>query len=249
MQIHSVASSSEGNATLISNENTRILIDCGISLKALTATLGIETVAKIDAVFVTHEHGDHLRGIGPFGRKYRNVPVYINEKSYRACQQHLNNVCYKPMDDQHSVFIGGFEIQAFPVVHDTVNAYGFFITDEDQTHLCYLTDTGTITETTRRYIECADVLFIESNYDRDGLNEYTGYPNWQKDRIRRTHLSNEQTIDIIREIGLDKFSRIFMGHLSPRTNRPHWVKASFNMAFPGRAEILQIAPTATAIEI
>ncbi|MBT3231535.1 MAG: MBL fold metallo-hydrolase [Calditrichaeota bacterium] len=249
MQIHSVASSSEGNSTLISNENTHILIDCGISLKALTAKLGLETVSQIDAVFVTHEHGDHIRGIGPFGRKYRDVPVYINEKSYQSCQHQLKNVNHQLIDNEKPVFVGDFEVRAFNVVHDTANAYGFFVTDEDLTHLCYLTDTGMITETTRRYIENADVLFIESNYDPDGLNEYMGYPNWQKERIRRTHLSNEQTIDIIREIGLDKFSRIFMGHLSPRTNRPHWVKASFNMAFPGRSEILQIAPTASAIEI
>ena len=249
MQIHSVASSSEGNATLISNDNTSILIDCGISLKALTAALGSETVASIDAVFVTHEHGDHIRGIGPFGRRYQDVPVYINEKSYNACQHYLCDIHQRPIDDQHPVFIGGLEIQAFNVVHDTANTFGFFITDENLTHLCYLTDTGKLTDTTRQYIESADVLFIESNYDPEGLKDYSGYPLWQKERIKHTHLSNEQTLEVIGEIGLDRFSRVIMGHLSPRTNRPHWVRAGFNMAFPGAAEKLEIAPTLAAIEI
>ncbi len=249
MQIHSVASSSEGNATLIRNERTSILIDCGISLKALTALLGHETVSNIDAVFVTHEHGDHIRGIGPFGRKFRNVPVFINEKSFMSCRHHLKNVNHQPIDDQNPVLIGDFEIQAFNVVHDTANAYGFFITDEDLTRICFLTDSGKITESIRQYIRKADVLFIESNYDIDGLREFKDYPQWQKERIKRTHLSNEQTLEIIREIGLDKFSRIIMGHLSPRTNRPHWVKAGFNIAFPGEADKLQIAPTPMPVDV
>lgn len=248
MQIFPLASSSDGNVTLIQSGNTRILIDCGISLRTLTEKLGYKTIAAIDAVFVTHEHADHIRGIGPFGRKFKETPIYMHQESYNHRKKYLKKIKHYPLDSV-DVNIGDLTIRSFPAYHDTKNTFGFHIETRDGNRLSYITDTGYIMDEAYNYLLESNILFIESNYDEFGLIDYPGYPDYMKDRIRETHLSNLQTLEIIDDIGIGKYRKIILGHLSPRSNRPEWVENGFSRRFSDYTDILTIAPTIKAVEI
>jgi len=249
MRIHPIASSSDGNSTLIETDHTSILIDCGLSLKALVANIGLEKVKKLDAVFVTHEHGDHIRGIGPLGRRFGSLPVYMNTKSFTRCHQHLNGVLIKPLDQDDKIIINDITIQPFNVFHDTANTFGFFFEENDTVKLSYITDTGAVGEEMMEYITASNALFIESNYDEQGLIDFPDYPEIMKDRIRDTHLCNDQTLIVIEQVGIDQFSHIIMCHLSPRSNTAKWVREGFERTFPDDVKKLIIAPTSKSIVI
>ena len=205
-------------------------------------TLGKEAVSALDAVFITHEHTDHVRGLGTLGRRYPELPVHMHKKSYKRRSACLYGVRQVNLRASKPVEIKDICVFPFRTIHDTANAFGFYIEEEDGPRLTYLTDTGDFDDVALRFIDKADALLIEGNYDDQGLNDYTEYSQHHKERIRESHLSNQQTLDMIDEIGVENFSSIIMAHLSPRTNKPEWVAAGFEDRFPGDLDKLHIAP-------
>ncbi len=242
MKIFPFASSSDGNGTLIQSAKASILIDCGVSLKALVMSVGLDIVQRLDAVFITHEHSDHIKGIGILGRKMRGLIVYINHKSCVRRPQHFVNLNTRELQASQIVKIKDLSLTPFELQHDSANAFGFFINNSSGESLTYFTDTGAVNDEIENYIKSSQMLFIESNYDEKGLLEYPDYSNVHKTRIRATHLSNTQTLDIIEKCGIENLNEIIMGHLSPRTNRPQWVKNGFFERFPDSVGKLSIAP-------
>ncbi len=225
------------------------MIDCGVSLKQLVKSLDDSTIFDIDAVVVTHEHSDHVRGLGPLGRKNRTLPIYIHESSFYKINAYLTGVNHQDISKDRPLEIGDICIHPFNLVHDTLNAFGYFFENGGGANFCYMTDTGFLPDEAMKRLELSDVAMIESNYDEQGLIDYPHYTFNHKQRIRQTHLCNSQTLDILRDVGIDRFKKIIMGHLSPRTNKLNWVREGFFNSFPDFKDLICIAPVKSGIEV
>jgi len=223
MQVLPIASSSDGNCTIVRSNGTSILIDCGISLRLITEVFGRDNLRSIAALFVTHEHSDHVKGIPVLARRLPGLPVYVHERSFRARKTLFAGSNRMKLETGESVRIGNFTVTPFPTHHDSVSSHGFFIDDNHSGQkLCYIPDTGHICPIIKRHANDADILFIECDYDEKLLAEYPHYPDDLKARIAgpHGHLSNRDALDLVEELGMHNFRRIVLTHLSPRTNSP-----------------------------
>ena len=222
-------------------------MDCGISLKQLRKALGKDQLKSLDAVFITHEHYDHIKGLDALGKRYE-LPVYINELSFRVRAHQFTNVDNRALDLDVSVRINDLTVIPFDIKHDTINSFGFTIIEDDGPVLCYFTDSGTISSDNKSLMAQADILFIECNYNDNMLRKYPGYPDFLKARIKEYHLSNRQTLDALEEIGLDNLEIVIPAHLSPRTNSPEQLTKELTKRFPSDFEKFTIAPLNSPLE-
>ena len=241
MQVFPIVSSSDGNCTFIKTESASLLIDCGISYRQLSKTIGRSQISSLDAVFITHEHFDHIKGLDTLARK-EELPVYINPGSYMARTDHFRNIDNRVLIEASEITIGDLTVTPFNVVHDSLNTFGFNLRETNGPILCFLTDTGFISDEMKSHIAGADILLIECNYNEEMLRDFPEYPDLLKSRIAETHLSNRQTLDALEENDLTGFERIIMAHLSPRTNSPQQLSAEIFDRFPAQAEKFMIAP-------
>ena len=244
MKVHSLFSSSDGNACRVFNDSASILIDCGVSVKSLFQSGRF----PIDAIFVTHTHSDHIKGVGAVARTI-GADVYLHrgalEDIYKSNGGLLKNCSVKHIEESVPIKIKDLEVTAFPTSHDKPNSL-FFIVKDLNTNKKYgmVTDTGCCTDYMNSELNKCDALLIEANYDEDYIDEYDGYPQWQKNRIKsnKGHLSTQQTISFIdKHINLNKVTWLACGHISPRTNRPEWVIRKLKKEFPKYREF-HIAP-------
>lgn len=221
--ICTLASGSSGNAALLSDGETHILIDAGISLKALTEGLKQFDLrpADLSAVLLTHEHTDHTKGLGMLCKK-AGKPVYLSygtagrlEKSIPALGA-LANVY-----SAGSVFeIGRIGVETFSTPHDAAESVGFAFHSNGR-KLGYVTDLGHVTERMRGILLGAECLFVESNHDIFTLLGGP-YPDFLKQRIlgRRGHLSNDDCADFALEAVQKGARNVTLCHLSQQNNSP-----------------------------
>ncbi|MDD2392445.1 MAG: MBL fold metallo-hydrolase [Eubacteriales bacterium] len=254
-RICSLFSGSSGNSTFIRmvNKPVSLLIDAGMSGKRIQAAMSLigEDCASIDAILLTHEHIDHMAGIGVLVRRYK-VPLYLSRITWDALQRmpvgvvpdELVNV-FEPGDD---FCIGDVSVKSFSVSHDSADCVGYSIRSESGS-VSFLTDIGEMTPDVMAEISGSSAIFLESNYDRNMLFEGP-YPWPLKRRIdgSRGHLSNEdcaQTVGLLLESGTENF---ILSHLSAENNTPDIAYSttvshmSANGARPGKDYKLQIAP-------
>jgi len=243
LEIFPIVSSSDGNCTYISAGSTSILVDCGIGIRQLRKALGRDRLRELDAVFVTHEHHDHIKGLDAVAKSC-NIPVFINHLSYRAKVHQLMNIDFRQLEKGIEIRVGDLTVAPFEVKHDTINTFGFNIEERNGPRLCYLTDAGSINRRHKAHMKRADILFIECNYNEELLVAFPDYPNHLKVRIRETHLSNRQALDAIEEVGLDSFLKVIPAHLSPRTNSPDQLTSELAERFSGDLDKFAIAPLA-----
>ena len=248
MKVHSLFSSSDGNACRVFNDSASILIDCGVSVKSLFQSGRF----PIDAIFVTHTHSDHIKGVGAVARTI-GADVYLHrgalEDIYNSNRGLLKNCSVKHIEESVPIKIKDLEVTAFPTSHDKPNSL-FFIVRDQNTNIKFgmVTDTGRSTNEMNSELNKCDALLIEANYDEDYIDEYDGYSQLQKNRIKsdKGHLSTQQTIRFIdKHINLKKLNWLACGHISPRTNRTIWVKRKLRKAFP-KYRKFHIAPFDTA---
>ncbi|SHK10865.1 Phosphoribosyl 1,2-cyclic phosphodiesterase [Clostridium cavendishii DSM 21758] len=225
MNFCSLYSGSSGNSIFIGTDNTRILIDAGLPGKKIDEALKSvdEDTTKIDGIFITHEHSDHIKGVGVLSRKY-DIPIYANSDTWLAMKSNIGNVKdhnIKIMDKRSTVSIKDIEIKSFNIPHDAAGPVGYTVSN-GKYNCSVVTDIGTFTEEIKQNIRKSDVILLESNHDVQ-MVKYGPYPYILKQRILSEigHLSNENCGEAIVEIM--KYGRqkhIFLGHLSSTNNQP-----------------------------
>jgi len=224
MRCITLASGSKGNCTYIEGESGAILIDAGLSIKEtlrrLTEAGGDQDMIR--AILVTHEHGDHMKGLAPLARRLQ-VPVYATEGTlYEYLTRKIperNPVCYTALQYNSPFPLEEFIIEAFPTSHDAREPCGYLVTSGD-IKLGFCTDTGIITERMMAYLKRSDAIVLESNHCPEMLR--TGpYPEMLKRRIRSKngHLSNADAAKCIMTLGQD-LTHIRLAHLSEVNNTP-----------------------------
>ena len=245
MNIHPIASSSDGNCTLISTDKTSIAIDAGVTLRRMKSL-----AEKIDGIFISHEHTDHIDGGGVLSRYYR-CPVYMHKLCYRGKKYKLGECEVSFVEPGETIEIGDLTIFHFSTEHDVNMSFGYLISQDKGPSFCYVTDSGMITPLMADNIMKADALLIEADYDEKLLQEYDDYDDWLKERISSNvgHLSNQQTISFLKEIGIDRFSAIIFAHLSPRTNTHETLMKIASNEFPEEMDKFMIAPLRKSIEL
>jgi len=220
----SLSSGSSGNCYYVGNEFHGLLIDAGISATSIRKFLKDLNISmqSIMGILVTHNHSDHIRGLGVLARR-NHIPVFTTPKvwdSILSPDLNISRDCVRNISLQEKFHLAGFDIEAFPVNHDAPETIGFSISSGSQ-KITIVTDLGHICSTAATYIREANVLVIESNYDEEMLMKGS-YPFFLKTRIKSDHghLGNQQTSEFLAEIINDKLSHIYLAHLSKNNNTP-----------------------------
>lgn len=217
-------SSSSGNCTLISDNDTNILIDAGVSASKICDSLSEVGISpdEIDAILITHEHSDHICGLRVLCRKY-NISVYASEKTAEKISEtypDISNVNIHSVLPSESFTIRSMTVRAFQTPHDSVQPFGYCIWSEDKKY-CVATDTGTVTKSMLTNLAGAEAVLIESNHDEEMLKNGP-YPYVLKKRILSDsgHLSNASCAWLSTQLALWGTKRIILGHLSEKNNTP-----------------------------
>ena len=221
-----IASGSSGNSVYISVDETKMLIDAGLSgiriQKSLQA-LNIEA-NTLDAIFITHEHSDHTQGACILSRRF-NIPIYATPKTWEAMSKNRNFSSIAKHNQQYvyageNLVLGNALIRPFTISHDAAEPVGYNIFSEDK-KITVTTDIGCVTDNLKTCISGSDVLLIESNHDVDMVMNGS-YPYLLKKRILgdHGHLSNVNCGKLLAEIMCGKLKHIYLGHLSQDNNRP-----------------------------
>lgn len=223
-RIVSLASGSRANCTLVEGNGTRLLIDFGLSCRMLGGFLkkyGLE-LSDIDAVFITHEHSDHVGGLATFFKNY-DIPVHMTEPSFLAYTR-KSGFEYRDRITVHEVEyeteIGGFTVSSCEVSHDSAACVSYLVTGNGIS-FCTCTDLGFVPERVFKHVSRAENVIFESNHDIT-LLETGEYPEELKRRIRSRsgHLSNAQCDDVLVRLVDAGVKRILLGHISPENNDP-----------------------------
>ena len=220
----SLYSGSSGNSLFVETENTKILIDAGVSSKKIeTALANLEVdPASLNGILITHEHSDHVQGLGTFAKKY-NLPVFVNQKTLDAMPTQKEKIVEKNIKKftiEEKFEIGDLKIKPFSIPHDYANNFGFNIF-LDNKKISIATDIGHMTNGILKNLEDSIFVLLESNYDPEVL-KFSRYPYPLKNRIAgpNGHLSNEfagKTINHLLKSGLQQ---AMLGHLSKESNFP-----------------------------
>ncbi|MEG0570884.1 MAG: MBL fold metallo-hydrolase [Oscillospiraceae bacterium] len=222
--LYSLCSSSKGNSTYIGEAKSGILIDAGIGIRGFADQMKIAQIEEsaIKAIFITHEHIDHVRGLKPIAKKL-NVPIYGSKETLTKLieKDQIDSSADLYEINKLSVSVGTVHIKAFATPHDTSKSLGFKITTQDDKSLCYATDLGNVTDTVFEQMFNSDLVFIESNYDEEMLS-CGPYPISIKRRIASNngHLSNEACSQCIARLMDGKTKKFILAHLSQNNNKP-----------------------------
>ena len=231
----SLSSGSSGNCYYLGNEFNGILIDAGIpagSIRKFLKKMGI-SMQTIMGVLITHNHSDHIRGLELLARK-NNLPVFtthIIRQSIVSKINDLSGITMREIDLQQKFHLAGFDIEAFPVSHDAPETIGFHCCAGDL-KITIATDLGHICQTSAPYIEAANLLVIESNYDEKMLMN-GNYPHFLKARILSDHghLGNHQCSAFLADVVGENLRHICLAHLSNKNNTPELALQTLHQTF------------------
>jgi len=220
VQICALASGSNGNCYYVGNEQEAVIIDIGISNRQLKDRLddaGL-SLKKIKAVFITHEHSDHIKGMHSVSKK-NDIAVYITKKTYEKAYKglHSNKAIYFNTGD--SISIGSINVHSFAKPHDASDPVSFRI-EINGLNIAVLTDLGSVTPVVIDHLKLCDAAFLETNYDYELLMNGK-YPSFLKHRVSSDigHLSNHQAVELISTLNGSPLKTLFLSHISADNNK------------------------------
>lgn len=226
--IASLNSGSNGNCYYIGNGQEAVLVDAGISCletEKRMKRLGL-SISKVKAIFISHEHSDHIRGAEVLSKKYQ-LPVYITPKTQHFGGFPLEGHLVKPFQSFGPVQIGGLLIKPFPKLHDAAEPHSFIISCKNIT-IGVFTDIGAVCKNLIHHFKQCHAVFMEANYDDDMLLKGR-YPYHLKNRIRggKGHLSNTQALEVFIKYRPPFMRHLLLSHLSKDNNCPDLVHQLF----------------------
>ncbi|MFD0941368.1 MBL fold metallo-hydrolase [Pedobacter boryungensis] len=246
--ISSLNTGSNGNCFYIGNDEEAILVDAGLSCKETEIRMQrlALSMSKVKAIFISHEHSDHIRGLPVLAKKYQ-LPVYITHHTLlggkQQIQHHLLNsfVAYSP------IYVGKLQITAFPKLHDAAEPHSFTISYAGVKVGVFTDIGGNCENVVLNFKEC-HAAFLEANYDDEMLDKGR-YPYFLKNRIRggRGHLSNKQALALFVEHKPSYMSHLFLSHLSKDNNCPNLVHDLFQQHANGTEIIVASRLQETAV--
>jgi phosphoribosyl 1,2-cyclic phosphodiesterase len=234
LYIASLNSGSNGNCYYVGNEQEAVLIDAGISCRETEKRmlrLGLN-IRKIKAIFISHEHSDHINGVPVLAKKYQ-LPVYITPPTLISGGLVIEDHLVVPFKGFETFIIGELQVTAFPKQHDASDPYSFIISCRDVT-VGVFTDIGVACKNVISYFSRCHAVFLEANYDDDMLDK-GGYPYHLKRRIRsgHGHLSNKQAVELFVTHKSAYMSHLLLSHLSKNNNDPELVQQLFDACADG----------------
>ena len=234
LYIASLNSGSNGNCYYIGNEEEAVLIDAGLSCRETERRmrrLGL-SLDRVKAIFISHEHDDHIRGLEILSRRYQ-LPVYITEPTLEQCRFPPDPALVSSFRGGEAVVIGGLNILAFGKSHDASDPYSFLVSSAT-VRIGVFTDIGVVCDNLIRHFAQCHAAFLESNYDEEML-EKGRYPWPLKNRIRggNGHLSNRQALELFAGYRPPFMSHLLLAHLSQDNNRPELAQALFESQADG----------------
>jgi phosphoribosyl 1,2-cyclic phosphodiesterase len=229
LYVASLNSGSNGNCYYIGSDHDAVLIDAGISCRQTErrmARLGL-SVEKVRAIFISHEHTDHTRGVEVLSRKHR-IPVYITPATHRNSRLYLDPGLTKSFMAHEPVSISTLSVYPLPKKHDGADPHSFTVTFNDITAGVF-TDIGMACDQVVRHVSRCHAAFLESNYDETMLEEGP-YPVYLKRRIsgEEGHLSNRQALDLFQNHRSSHLRLLVLSHLSAQNNHPQIVHDLFS---------------------
>jgi len=227
--LSSLNSGSNGNCYYIGNGKEAVLIDAGLSCRETERRmmrLGL-SLRHIKAIFITHEHTDHIRGAEVLSRKY-SIPVYITEATYLHSRMKLDPLLMRSFTAGTPVEVGEFSVFPFPKQHDASEPHSFTVSADGITAGVF-TDLGTACETVAHHLSHCHAAFLEANYD-EGMLDRGRYPLYLKRRIRgpEGHLSNNQALELFVNHRSPHLQLLLLSHLSAENNHPRLVHHLFS---------------------
>lgn len=222
MQFSVLASGSTGNAIYVENDDHAFIVDAGLTGKKMEQLFAKvnRDIKKLSGIFVTHEHIDHIKGVGVLARKYQ-IPVYANAKTWAAMDDKVGNIPLEQrfqFDMETVQSFGSLDVESFAVSHDAADPM-FYTFHESGRKLVVITDTGYVSDRMKGIIKGADSFVFESNHDVSML-QMGSYPWSTKRRILSDvgHVSNEDAAVAMSEVVEQKPTRIYLSHLSKDNN-------------------------------
>ena len=226
MRMCSIASGSSGNCIYVGSDNSHLLIDTGISKKRIEEGLNKLEIKgdELDGILITHEHSDHIKGLGVFSRKYE-IPIYATPGTIAGIKESsslgkMPEGLLHPIKADHPFQLGELDVHPFAISHDANEPSGYRI-EQDGKSVAVATDLGKYDDYIVDKLQGLDVLLLEANHDVHMLQAGT-YPYQLKRRILgdRGHLSNDLSGQLLGKVLHDGFKKVILGHLSKENNYP-----------------------------
>lgn len=228
LYIASLNSGSNGNCYYVGNKDEAVLIDAGISCRETENRMRKLNLSpeKLKAIFITHEHSDHIRGLTVLSKKYQ-LPVYITPKTLKSSRLELHPELIRDFSPHEPVQVGKLSITPFPKIHDAYDPHSFIVSGNG-VNIAVITDIGTCCDDVTYYFRQCHASFFEANYDEDML-ENGPYPLHLKRRISggKGHISNKQVVDFMKKHKPGFMSHVLLAHLSKENNHPNLVQQIF----------------------
>ena len=220
-----LASGSKGNCLFIESNTTRLLVDCGLTLKDAISRLSQINIdpSTINGIVLTHEHSDHCKGVGMLANKF-NIPVYFYFDNFDK----LNNACKGVKDNLQRYFylqsfmIGDIKVTPFELPHDSNKNLGYSFETQDNKKISIATDLGYMSNDTLNHLKNSTICYLESNHDEEVLMKNDNYSVALKRRILSQvgHLCNKDCAKAIVELALNGTKQVVLCHLSEENNTP-----------------------------
>ncbi len=241
-----LASGSRGNATYISDGRTAILIDAGLSgveIQRRMACKGLDS-NNLDAILVSHEHADHIHGVGVLSRRF-GLTVYINDGTRQASGKALGKLPeVVPFSCGHAFAIGSLDIHPFSISHDAEDPAGFTISGNGA-KVGVATDLGIASGVVKTHLKACDILILEANHDPQMLIDGPyPWPLKQRIRGRSGHLSNDAAALLLESLQHDRLAHVILAHLSEENNTPEKARRVMMTALNGASVKLHVASQA-----